>query len=192
MATASAGPVHHSSAVLQQVSDAARGGLNAYLEKIPAGREKNYGFESRDQFARATLGRPYHMVSMDAAGGSIDVIDTWRVPILVNGRFKALLTVGKKDGAWKTVEIGAAKLSRELEGLESSVVKGRSDVQVAIVRVFALRSDFLGVASAKADLEAGRFYPMQSAQKFLTLKGSDTYNYAQLKTLLAGKLEQNR
>jgi hypothetical protein len=178
----------NSAEIIQQVADTARLGLAAYLQKIPSGLEKNYGFESRSEFGRATLGRPYHQVGMDAADGSIEVIGTWRVPILVNGKSRAMLTVARLKGVWKVVEIGAAKMATDLGRLERDVIRGRPNLQVAIIRVFKLKSDFLAVAPAAAQIESGNFHPMLSAETLLKLERTASYSSQQLKTLLFQKL----
>lgn len=183
-----ASATQNSAEVMQQVADAARAGMAAYLQKIPRGLEKNYGFANRSEFGRASLGRPYHQVGMDAADGSMEVVDTWRVPILVDGKFRAMLTVAKMKGAWKAVEIGAAKMAADLGRLEREIIRGRPNLQVAIIRVFKLKSDFLAVAPASAQIESGDFHPMLSAQSLLNLKRTSSYSYQQLKTLLSQKL----
>ena len=157
----------------QSVTAAATRGYEDWLAKIPAGQEQQYGFEDRTEFARATLGRPIPMLTIDPdtvdVGGEIRDIRTYRVPVLVDGTHRVLLTVALRDGVHRIVGLGAAELAEELDEYSRNGVGTDSDVRIYILRVFQLRSDFLVVAPRESGAEEGDFYPMRSARALLDL-----------------------
>ncbi len=90
--------------------------IKSYLEKIPAGNEKGYGFDNRQEFEIVKTGNPYHVFTLSNDFFKDDKLPTeknylvavneWRVPITVNGQYRALLTIAKVKGIWKAVNFG--------------------------------------------------------------------------------------
>jgi hypothetical protein len=144
-----------------------------WLQKIPIGHEEGYGFDNRGAFQLATLGQPIPMLTIDPGSvdldGAIRDINTYRVPILVNKTYRALLTVASADGAFRIVGIGAAGLATELGEFDRNGIGPRKDANVYLLRVFQLRSDLLVTAPKSTNVRDGDFYPMRSARTFLDL-----------------------
>ena len=150
-----------------RVLDAADLGLVNWLEKIPAGGEKGYGFHSRSDFARATLGTPVRMVTIDPQdvdSGTMTKMMTWRVPILLDGEYRALLTVIRQDDTYRTVSLGAAVLATEMGQFKREGVGAGSDQETYLLRIHRLSSDFIVVARRNTMIEDGDIYPMRSAR----------------------------
>jgi hypothetical protein len=173
----------------QQVAKAAGQALSEWLAKIPMGQEAGYGFSGRADFERASAGVPVRMATVspksftaDAGRDSakIELLDVYRVPVLVDGRYRALLTVDCAGGHCEVVEIGAARLARELEDFMRQGIAEDSGQQVFLLRLFQLHSDLLLVSANTAKPEAGRIYPLQSARMFLKLGTMATIDWSRL------------
>lgn len=162
---------------VKEVTDAADKGYQAYLEKIPDGQESNYGFNSRDEFARVMTGKPYQIIilkkefytDMDLTGEDcLQPLDEWRVPLMVDGENRAFLTVARVNGQLKTVGLGAAGLARELGEFEKEHPSGQSHGK--ILRVYKMTSDFL-LLPDEANPASSTLFPLQSAKNSLNEKG---------------------
>lgn len=156
-----------------QVSDetlknTARTGLQSYLQKIPAGLEERYGFHNRQEFSRAIPGEPVRIYSVHpdslrrgiGAGKEYLIAqDQWKVPVLVNGEARALLTVAMVEGKPKVVELGAVGLAQELGAVELQ----HPSEQKAILRLYQLQCDFLILTPKGKQVSEGNLYPLRSA-----------------------------
>ena len=158
------------------VQTAAMADLEAFLGKIPEGREIEYGFRNREEFRRAKLGTPVqvftiHPESMregiDPGRGYMVPLNEWRVPVIVEGEYRTLLTVAIVNNALKTVELGGELLAKEMMKLGEKEPNGRK----AMLRLYRLRCDFLVIDRDGSGMEHGEFYPFRSAR--LTFEGLD-------------------
>jgi len=160
----------------------AQNDLQMMLNQIPAGQLEAFGFTSRAEFGLATIGKPYRMVglSLDFYQGKMDwkvpnvtngkyvtpfnnsVIvsqNQWRVPVLVNGQQRMLLTVALNNGAYETVDMGAAGLAAELQ--EKSKTADPNS-QFCLFRIYPLEADFF-VESSSSSFENAKFPPLYAA-----------------------------
>jgi hypothetical protein len=87
--------------------------LREYLDSVPTGREQDYGFHSRDEFATAELGRPFAMFKLEQGPG-VTFLNYWRVPVLVHGEERAIVDVRASDTGYKIVAFGFAPLAHAL------------------------------------------------------------------------------
>lgn len=142
---------------------AARAGLKRFLDAIPADRAESLGFADRNEMDRATLGVPYRVWASDAQASGIAATSEWRFPVIVDGTYRALLTVALIEGEYRAVDFGAAVLSRELGALERdrAVVPGARRV---LLRVHALRADLAAFPTGPVRIEEARFEPLASAR----------------------------
>jgi hypothetical protein len=147
----------------------ARSSLTAFLDKIPVGRESGYGFHNRDEFSRASPGIPLQVYTAkpDSAGeGTGDssnhpiAVDEWRVPVLVGGELRTLLTVARVDSNLEAVELGGAALAREFGEFEKKYPGGRR----ALLRLYQLKCDFMMIDRTGAGLREGEYHPLRSAR----------------------------
>jgi hypothetical protein len=171
------------------VQAAAVSSIPEFLERIPVGAEVRFGFAERGEFQRATAGRPYRMCTLvasvrDAANPRCEYearpLPEWRVPILVDGQARALLTMAPAAGGWQAVDLGAAGLARELARQEPATgpVSGRR----FILRLFDLHVDFLVVARTTEISSYDTTVPLFSAGAALGLAdGAKPLSFDQLR-----------
>lgn len=145
------------------VCAAARAGLKRFLDAIPADRLEGYGFADRAELDRARLATPYRVWTADAGGNALAATGEWRVPVTVDGSYRALLTVSQASGEYRAVDFGAAALARELAGVERSRGVG-ADAQRVLLRLYALGADLTAFPAAGARVEDSRFEPLASAR----------------------------
>ena len=167
-----------------EIENVAKKSLDTYLNLIPVGNEGQYGFVNRREFSMAKLGSVYRLLTLSDKYFTDKVIDTGRsyivntneflVPITVNGHYRALLTVARMGGVWKTVGLSSAELAKELELFERSHKRDSPDR--FILRIFQLESDFVYTnnESPKEDL----VYPLNSAKLGLGKLISDKLVYS--------------
>jgi hypothetical protein len=143
--------------------------LADFLNKIPPGRETMYGFKNREEFLQASLGTPVRLFTIpsdsmrngiDAKKSHVIPQNEWRVPIIIDGEFRSLLTVSMVNNVLKTVELGGELLAKELMDFWKREPKGRK----ALLRLYHLRCDFLVYDRNGAGIENGEYYPFHSAR----------------------------
>ncbi len=161
-----------------QVKKAAQQQLQTALAGIPAGQETGFGFSSREEFKSATVGEVFRTISLTKEfyqddqlinRNYIHVQNEWRVPVVVNGDNRVLLTVAGHDTALNVVDIGGAMLAKEMQAKSN----GQSSKDKFIFRIYPLTMDFIVLVEHGKSLEEGNYYPMNSAVMAIpTLDGS--------------------
>lgn len=163
--------------ISKDVLAVAKDGYAAYLEKIPADKELQYGFNNREEFARVKLGKPYQIMILNEDFFADDELKDkdylmpsgdWRVPLMIDNESRALLTVSGVDGNWKVVGFGAVALAKELEAFE----KEHPSMQPhgKILRIYRSVSDFMLVPSDD-DPASMDVFPLNSARNSLAENG---------------------
>ncbi len=156
----------------EDIRQAARAALPAMLETIPPGLESGYGFENRGEFCRATVGDPFRLGTLALPAqkqeGPVEAavfkpLNEWRLPVLVDGRARLLLTVVPAERGWKVVGLGGAALARELQTAEESLALGQTENHRFLVRLFPLRCDWLMVSPTEAPTETSLVLPLFQA-----------------------------
>jgi hypothetical protein len=167
------------------ILNAATSGLKVYLAKIPVGKEKNYGFANSDEIAQAELGVPVDIfiLSPDFFSAStivkernyITSIEEWLVPVTVNGEWRALLTVSKKNGSWKTVGFGSSFLAADLNKIitENTNLKRQ---QYSLLRVYQLDCDFI-LEHNSFNINNWKVIPLSSAKKAFKIPNTKTEDH---------------
>lgn len=175
--------------------------FHQFINNISVGFENKLGFESRDEFASSILGTPYEMYTIHPESFVTDHIntnnlfislETWRIPVIFNGKSRALLTVAKMEGCWRVVGLGASDLASELDYYRKNQVTTQPDIKIFILRLFQLKTDFLGICDSSNRLESSIFLPMQSARNEIGLDKEAVvfYRFNDLRVLLKNKYEQ--
>jgi hypothetical protein len=106
-------------AAASTVLGAAQSQLAWYLNAIPAGEEGRFGFRDRSELALAGLGDPYEMFQLVDAR-TIAPLNVWRVPVKVNGQYRALIDVKSVSGGFEAYGFGAAVLAGSLQNAEGA------------------------------------------------------------------------
>ena len=136
--------------------------LATWLDKIPSGQEQHFGFADRDEFSTATIGTPIHTFyfadELEAPAKELLVPSyEWRVPVLVNNEYRALLTVAPVEGVLNIVDLGAARLARELGT--------QTNHKNVLLRSFKAKCDFLVADHTGKGI---MLMPLQSARRNLS------------------------
>ena len=97
--------------------------------------EWQFGFRSADELANATMGIPINMYYWE--NNNIVKSQTYRVPVLVNGRMVSLLTV-LADEKMSAGDFGANRLAHIIQNL----VDTHKVYPVGILRIYSITSDF--------------------------------------------------
>ena len=150
------------------VMKVAQDNLQSFLTQIPPGQLEGFGFNSRGEFASSTIGKPYQMLglNLDIYKGiqvndesAIIVQDQWRVPVVVNGQQRLLLSVSGKNGSMETVGMGGAGLATELQKKGDLA---NANQQFYLLRIYPLEADFFVSATGSSFTDA-KFFPLYSA-----------------------------
>ncbi len=157
--------------------------INQYLNKIPAGKEANYGFNNREEFSLAKAGKIYQVYTLNTAFFLDSVLTgqnyltstgEWRLSITVNNEARALLSFVFRDKQWQAVDFGAAELAKDINNKESiALIKKYNN---NLLRVYQLNCDFLinGDITTKKNL---KLYFLKSAETIINLKKSSNDYY---------------
>ena len=166
------------------VSEIANENLLNWLEKIPTGEELNFGFNDRDNFKIAEIGTPYEIFTLNSDFFTDGIINTekqyiestkiWRVPIVVNNQYKALLTVSNINNKWEVVKIGAKGLANELKEFENN---NPTVNESNILRIFQIKSDFILTSENK-------IHPLSSAVNSLLIDKRKIYSLNYILSLI--------
>lgn len=166
------------------VQQAAEKQAASFLNLIPLGQEKEYGFDNRGDFSSVEIGDPYQTYFVIKDGNSLSFQETqlWRVPLVVNGNAVALLTVTVKNNLAEAVDFGAARLAQKLQEFEENHMGENNDR--IIIRNTLLATDFIapnfkalcgetnnGLTALNPNTQAGLF-PISAAKNTPSVKAS--------------------
>jgi len=162
------------------VTLAAKQGLNNFLSLIPAGDEKLYGFEKREDFLRAEVGEPLKMYSLNPGFLNdpdadlkkfIFPLNEWRVPVLIDGKMVSLLTVIKENDSYKCVDIGGSALATELNSYEKYFDKNSDEK--TLLRLYQIRCDILIISGKNREVTDGSCYLLSYTKKIFEQYGGN-------------------
>ncbi|MCX6286634.1 MAG: hypothetical protein NTY96_05925 [Bacteroidetes bacterium] len=126
--------------------------INSFIETIPGNSLANYGFNSREELQKITFDTPVRVYTLKDS--NIVFTSTWRVPVVVDKEYRALLTIIKVNEEYTLTDFGARVLAREL-------FAKKSDHTCGLLRVYELRSDYLIEASSGNQV---KFIPIQGSK----------------------------
>lgn len=186
------------SETIDEVYIAAYDGLDLFLNSIPVGFEKQYGFKNRKEFNKTALGEPYHMHTIYpqslAYGTPFDneyivPLTQWRFPVICEGKIRALLTVSKINGIWRAVDIGAARLATELDMIEKTFINYEQDTKKVLLRLYQIKADFVLFYEKSKRIEEGMLFPLQSGYMAIGgwKKGQAIFSFKDLLPILKKK-----
>ncbi len=168
----------------KSVRSGAMSTLGSFLDKIPPSYESQYGFRNRAEFSRASIGTPVQVFTIhpDSIKNGIDLkrkylipLDEWRVPVLVDGEYRSLLTVSKVNSTLTAVELGGALLAKELEQFRKNHPGGRK----VMLRLYQLQCDFMVLDREGTSIDEGEYYPLRSARLiFKSLRQDAAHRYS--------------
>jgi len=173
----------------QNISQAVLNSLPDWLEKIPAGSESNYGFQSRDEFSRAGLGDPIGIFDLgdefytqtDQAP-RLASTGEWRIPVTVDQKIRAMVTVAKQNNSWVIVDFGATGLAEGINNYESKLTADQFR-RIKILYLYQPLSKFLFYDDPASGPDQIVLLPLRSAVDYLESQGLQT-----TKTLTLGEV----
>lgn len=150
----------------QQVYEVAQKDLSAFLENIPAGFEKQHGFNSRAEFAKAKPGSIYHIYGVDI-NGKVFTTDSYTIPVVVDNEYRAMITVSLVDGKYQVENVGAALLAQELQALEAEK-QPAGNLEKVMLNIYAKKSGLVVYKDVNASIEDADLTPLVSAKTSLS------------------------
>lgn len=175
------------------IIEAANNQMMHYLNLIPKNKEETFGFENREDFASAEVGRAYQLFTLTpdffqaeqiGHGDYIMPMNEWLVIVETHGEANALLTVSKTGDKWRTVGVGAAELAKELKHFERLYMS--NDHMAEILRIRQLACDVLIVRDANQTHDE-RVYLLESALSALQEHSESVLYYSLQEVLLMVK-----
>jgi len=152
--------------------------LQLVLEKIPANDEISFGFNNREEFKIAVLGEPLEFIWYASTNDTSSKV--WRVPIVVNGEYRALLNVQKVKNNYKVTDFGASVLAVDIQ----KAINENTDKKInGILRFATITSDFLIVSKGERE----EYLPLTSTKMFINSRNLElqtTYSPSDLIELL--------
>jgi hypothetical protein len=118
-----------------------------------------YGINERASLSKASFGQP--IVRCKIIDGNLTFTDTYRVPLIIDDKYVALLTVEKRnDNTYDVVSFGGNILAEQLyESRKNKSILG-------ILRVYELKKDFFYIQSDDTNC----FIEVQDASNYCTLE----------------------
>lgn len=147
------------------ITEAVKQQLNDFLNLIPVNAEKDFGFNSRAEFAQAVPASIYKMIGVGKDGKAFET-NSYNVVVAVNKEYRAVLSVSFTDGKYEIETVGAAPLAKELYAVEQQHVLLNNQERV-IVNVYPKASTFVANSQVNAGIENADLIPLESAKAAL-------------------------
>jgi hypothetical protein len=160
--------------VESKVIKAASEGLATFLGNIPQGSESQFGFNDRSEIMAATIATPYRLLTLSTEfynGRSltstnyktfITETNEWRVPVLVNGESRLLLTIVPEGKEFTAADLGGAKLAGEI----GQLVQNNGEHRYYLLKIHRLTAEFL-LDAPTGNLDRAKCMPLSSAREAL-------------------------
>lgn len=163
-------------------------GLINYLNIIPAGKEKNYGLNSKSEFSRIETGEPMYIlmtpedISENKNGKvKLESINEWYIPLFIDDECRLFLVLSKKNYKQEIVGIGYAKLAESMNCLNA--FNSKDYKKDGFLFIPELESKFL-IKKEKNNL---LFYPLGQTLNFFPLYEKEYLTYEELNSQLISK-----
>ena len=160
-------------------------GLNYYMSKIPNGKEKSYGLNSKDEYTKIHVGDPLFIITTPAdisenKKGKLrfKTIDEWFIPLLVDNECKLMLRYKRKNTAQNVVGIGYSILAENLRCCNA--FDNTNYKKDGILLIPELKAMFL----VKRIKDEFFFYPLGLTTKFFSTGEKEYLSYDDLNKLL--------
>ncbi|MGE5393920.1 MAG: hypothetical protein ACM3P1_04195 [Candidatus Saccharibacteria bacterium] len=104
---------------------AVQDGMEKYLNKIPTGKEFDFGFNSRDEFREITIGQPLqnYLFQDYSFSGNNDIlfkpIQKWTVPLIIKNQYRCFINIILSNDGYKAVGFGLPTLAIDLDNFET-------------------------------------------------------------------------
>lgn len=122
--------------------------IDYLIQEIPENELIKYGFNSLDELGKISFDKPIKVYRL--SDDKIEFTLTWRIPIVVQNEYRALLTVVKENDKYRAVQLGATQLAEMLYGTKHITSLG-------LLRVYELKRDFIIDATDGVEKDQLRF-----------------------------------
>ncbi len=128
--------------------------MHIFTDSIPNYLLPNYGFNNRNEIQKAIIENPIKVYTIK--NKEMIPTNTWRIPISIDGEYRALFTVIKEDnGEYLLVDFGAIRLAKEIQ-------KRINGSTIYLLRIFELQTDF--VFYGDFNKASTLFYPIKATE----------------------------
>jgi hypothetical protein len=131
----------------------AKSGIHSFIDNISDENLLDYGFNSKEEFAKIAFDKPIKIFNLK--DNQLVFISTWRVPVMVDGEYRALLTIVKENNEYSAVDYGARVLAKEL-------LLKKTDKTCGLLRVYELKKDFIIEELSQNQF---KFFPLQASEE---------------------------
>jgi hypothetical protein len=169
--------------------NAVQAGIEKYLNKIPIGKEREFGFNTSDEFSEISLGEPlqnYNLRDYSFSDTSktnlFKPIKTWSLPLIVNNKYRCLLDIIFTNNSYKAVGFGLPILASDIDDFENC--KHMKNVkQKALFIDYSLNVYCIVTNDANKNLE---FWPFRSINQCASdkLQNKDKYSSTEIVEIL--------
>jgi len=160
--------------------------LPDYLNQIPAGDEMLYGFYNREEFEEAYLGQLFQVYLINARTNNTSyklfTYNEYRIPVMVKGKFRALITVSQRDDEWHIVDFGAIKLAKEMGEIIKEINPASEDDGI-FLRIYGPDCDFIAFKKNENEVESCLFHPLESANDYIEANNKEKLSFYDLTAL---------
>ncbi len=126
--------------------------INLFIDNIPNENLNDYGFKNKEEFEKISFDTPIKIYTLKDS--NIVFTSTWRIPIVIDNEYRALLTIIKENEEYKIVDFGACVLAKEISAKKTNQTLG-------LLRVYEIKSDFIIEGYTKNQL---KFIPIQGSK----------------------------
>ena len=119
--------------VTESVLKTAKSQISNFTRDLPESDLASYGFNNRTEFEKIGFGDPIPVYTLKDS--VVVFTSTWRVPLVIEGEYRSLLTVIEADGQYKAVDFGASELAR-------AYAAGKTPETSGMLRVYELHKDY--------------------------------------------------
>ncbi|MCP4675614.1 MAG: hypothetical protein GY854_08950 [Deltaproteobacteria bacterium] len=153
--------------VPSEVFIAAEDGIEKLSSIVQPGHERPLGFKRLEDLEEAKLGIPYEVMSIptDALNSAVanhrprvESLDSWMFPIIVQGKYTAMMRISFHQDRWQVVQLGKAGMAREAQRLERENDLIDPSIRRAWVASYQTTIDFLAYAESELPMERGQYF----------------------------------
>jgi len=158
---------------IYNIKKAAENQVQSFLNLIPQGQERDYGFNSRQDFQKVTIGEPYQVYYVEKNTENtlkFTTVNEWRVPLLVNGVSVALVTVNVVNNQSNIVDFGASVLAKKLQAFEKAFTGKNERI---LIRNTYLRQDFIAPSFSALQVKGSLSINTKVTQVLYPLKSQE-------------------
>ncbi len=114
-----------------------------FLDLIPEGQEKEYGFKTRNDFSKIKVEEPYQVYHLTLENNELAFVPiyVWRVPISVDNQYATLLTVQINEDKAEVVGLGGQVLAKKIQEFE--LLYPNTTSQRVMIRNTYLKRDYV-------------------------------------------------